>query len=891
MATAKQVKMRRGTTLDNDLFTGAEGEITVDLSVGTARVHDGVKLGGNALALANLDNVPDNTDFEQRILDAVQALIAAAPGNGAGGGIGGEEPMAIGDVKTTFANPGTDYLPLTGGVYRKGDYPALYTGLGDLYGTTASSPTNSTLFPPTYTSAPVQIGVGTATNGTLIVSASTGTTTVLSGQVGGLYATSSDGGNTWTASRDNVAQLTTAITFGAGKFVAVGTNKIVTSTDGLTWTPATTAVTAAFTAIFFAGGRFFAYAPTTSYTSTDGLTWTSFTWTGFTSVQPTVVYWNPTAFLFYTGGASGALSGSANGTTWTAQTSNMTNTINAMAHNSTTMILVGGNGSTTANIAYSTNFTSWTAATTTTIAQSRTSAVWVPALSKFVTGGNSGVIATSPDGIAWTALSLSAGGTIGTMTFNSLMLSADGATVYALGATALASSTDAVTFTTLTNNKNSTSRLLAYPSTAAGALVTNPLTNIVMWGSTGVARSTDNGATSYHTLGLCSSSGSSMTVGFRGGATKGNLNVFVSSPNANPSFGEANLFTSCPFYISDSNTGVIKPVFPGVGYQTGSNPIAYLGNRFFTWGSFGGLSSSTDGVTWTPSFAMPHTALVNKVAYNANKWVAVCSNGFVATSANGTTWNPVASHPLVGSNVTDVKWVPSLNKFVACGGTAGVAMTSADGVTWTSLTLKPANFTATRILFTDSYLAFVQANNLICSSPFDDLVNWSFGQAPTSNIIDAGGPGFVGGSSVIQVYTNVSTSASYNLNNPIAFFSRDGISWTTIPIAIGLNTSAVLRHACWTGKGFIITGSNGNYPFFITSANGVDWTVKQPSFGSITNIPLAYYMGDSRVMLTNSVDNSTGGSNMIMQLPSEDYFGLPVSDVDDRGVPSYIKAK
>lgn len=43
---ATQVKRRRGTTAENDAFTGAEGEITVDTEKHELRVHDGMTQGG-----------------------------------------------------------------------------------------------------------------------------------------------------------------------------------------------------------------------------------------------------------------------------------------------------------------------------------------------------------------------------------------------------------------------------------------------------------------------------------------------------------------------------------------------------------------------------------------------------------------------------------------------------------------------------------------------------------------------------------------------------------------------------------------------------------------------------------------------------------------------------
>jgi hypothetical protein len=43
---AIQVQLRRGTTAQNDGFTGVVGEVTVDTEVDTLRVHDGVTAGG-----------------------------------------------------------------------------------------------------------------------------------------------------------------------------------------------------------------------------------------------------------------------------------------------------------------------------------------------------------------------------------------------------------------------------------------------------------------------------------------------------------------------------------------------------------------------------------------------------------------------------------------------------------------------------------------------------------------------------------------------------------------------------------------------------------------------------------------------------------------------------
>ena len=69
---ARQVQLRRGTTAENNNFTGAIGEVTVDTDTNTLRVHDGITPGGTPLARAS-DGVPAGADY----VVAFQAPTAA----------------------------------------------------------------------------------------------------------------------------------------------------------------------------------------------------------------------------------------------------------------------------------------------------------------------------------------------------------------------------------------------------------------------------------------------------------------------------------------------------------------------------------------------------------------------------------------------------------------------------------------------------------------------------------------------------------------------------------------------------------------------------------------------------------------------------------------------
>lgn len=65
------LQIRRGTSAENDNFTGMAGEITMDTTNKTVRVHDGETLGGFALARA--DAVNEAREVENFDISSVQA--------------------------------------------------------------------------------------------------------------------------------------------------------------------------------------------------------------------------------------------------------------------------------------------------------------------------------------------------------------------------------------------------------------------------------------------------------------------------------------------------------------------------------------------------------------------------------------------------------------------------------------------------------------------------------------------------------------------------------------------------------------------------------------------------------------------------------------------------
>lgn len=70
---ATQVQIRRGTEAENDAFTGAEGEVTMDLTNKQLRVHDGQTKGGmkipNIETVFGTNQIANNAVTKEKIAD------------------------------------------------------------------------------------------------------------------------------------------------------------------------------------------------------------------------------------------------------------------------------------------------------------------------------------------------------------------------------------------------------------------------------------------------------------------------------------------------------------------------------------------------------------------------------------------------------------------------------------------------------------------------------------------------------------------------------------------------------------------------------------------------------------------------------------------------------
>ena len=172
-------------------------------------------------------------------------------------------------------------------------------------------------------------------------------------------------------------------------------------------------------------------------------------------------------------------------------------------------------------------------------------------------------------------------------------------------------------------------------------------------------------------------------------------------------------------YSADTDTWSTSTL--PAGFNTGSDTrIAYgnivgtTTNRFVVIGSADTdiARSENGGQTWTlESTALPNIGY-DAIAYGAGKFVALRSSTTDASySADGITWTTVTL-PGTLSAATDIVW--GNGKFVALGGTNGI-MYSLDGVTWYENTL------TLPLAVTERKLAYGQGTFVITSDDTDQV--------------------------------------------------------------------------------------------------------------------------------------------------------------------------
>ena len=216
---ATQVQFRRGTTTQNNAFTGANGEISVDTDIRTLRIHDGTTGGGSATLM--------NTTTAQTALNKTFSSGSVWTGNAvalAYGGTGSSLTAVQGAVAYSGASGfGLSAAGTSGQVLVSG-------GTGSPVWVNASSLTAGTA---TVATTATNIAGGSA--GQLIIQSDTGLSAFITAGAAGTFLQSAGAGYSPTWAAGQVTVGSTAIALGATATSLAGLN-ILAATGTSHWT-------------------------------------------------------------------------------------------------------------------------------------------------------------------------------------------------------------------------------------------------------------------------------------------------------------------------------------------------------------------------------------------------------------------------------------------------------------------------------------------------------------------------------------------------------------------------------------------------------------------------------------------------------------------------------
>ena len=446
-------------------------------------------------------------------------------------------------------------------------------------------------------------------------------------------------------------QHLTGISYANGRFVVAATyldnasgediGPIWTSTDGYSWTLSTDANLAGRNLNFvtYAADKWLVGSVGSAIlTSADGVTWTPQS-SGLSTPLYGGAYGDGTWVIV---GASGRILSSPDTVRWTARTSGVTTDLNGVAYNNGVFVAVGASGV----ILRSTDGTTWTRPTSAvTTALNGVGVVG----DSFVIAGDTGVTLVSSDGNTWTRATMDG------KFSSSLAVASSGDNAILLGRAGEIFTTNAPT--TWRRQTTGTSEALRSIVYAGQRFVlvgsrTDPITNTtvvpVSVSPDGVRWTRANGSTALNAA---------------------NLTAVTYAQNTYVAVGDGGrIFTSANGSDWAAQTSGATITF---------SAVAGGASGFVAAGTGGTIVSSPDGATWAARTSGT-TNTLNSAAYGNGRFVAVGASGTIVSSPDGVTWSTVDSGVTVTLNT--VGWFENIG-FLA-GGNSGVMLSSADGLSW-----------------------------------------------------------------------------------------------------------------------------------------------------------------------------------------------------------------
>ena len=612
---------------------------------------------------------------------------------------------------------------------------------------------------------------------------------------------------TWASRASRTTNALNDVTFGNGRFVAVGANfNVATSTNGVDWTNQFIGGGFPLNGVTFGNGLFVAVGGNGFVrTSTNGMLWSG-PFGPIAGGHLSSVAWGNGAFVAVgTNGTLGTIVTSPNGTSWMPRVS-LINALAGVTYGNGRFVAVGTSGT----VLVSTNGgTNW-GGITRGVGTSANLADVTFGNGQFVAVGPAGTLFTSLDGLVWTARDPGTRADLTSITYGGgrfVAVGNSGATENGIFMT----STDGILW--------STNRL---PWPAWWNDVVFGRNNFVAVGQGGAILqsgqrayiagqpqgrtvcATDPVSFTFSAVSACPLAFQWQLNGTNlPGATSSNLSIAsarvedAGSYTAVASDGVDTL-VSTPATLQvnlcralDQWTQRAPP--PG---SNALNGVVCAPNSFVAVGNAGTILRSADKMSWFASAAGTNVTL-SAVAHGGGAFVAVGFNGVILNSSNAGDWALRDS----GTSRILRNIAHGGGRFVAVGD-FGTVLSSPDGLTWTAQDLG-TNRTLLGLTWANDQFMAVGPGGYLATSP-DGAIWTRHASGLTLTLYDvAYGDGTfvaVGNAGAITISTN-------------------GFDWTRQPpLATNL-----LHGVTWANGAFVAVGVGG---LVLTSPDGISWTMR-----------------------------------------------------------------
>ena len=631
------------------------------------------------------------------------------------------------------------------------------------------------------------------------------------------------------------------------QILAVGTGGLVYSStdDGTSWNLGSCAVfgtTAINLAGYFGGtwNRWIIAANGTNLVadSTDnGRTWLN---RGAGNYNRWDYAFNETDSVGIFVGSGGNIWRSTNGTTWAQSTytaigttTNGTATLRcggfATIDTTDTFVSAGDGGV----IVYSTdNAVTWTQVSDITNTLVFNKIKWVGgSINKFILGGNTNILYTSPDGITWTQQTIS--GSTGNIqdivtddTNETIVIGSSGGVTY---------STNATTWTFLAFGGGILS--VNYDATNSKFLGVSDSRYFYASKSSIGTWTTVNSIRNKVYRGTCDSNSGGKLFAFSdgGGVIEFNTSTNTETVRVAPGYSIIDMVYGNGVYVAlakDADSSIFtstdgiswtyrKYNTTTTNYGFTGRRIKYLNGNFIILSTSTTIFTSTNGVTWTER-AITNTTK-NDVIWTGTNYVIACADvGVILYSSNLSTWTTVNVFTSAGLMtatsvaMNDITYLGS--GIVLCACSAGWIFRSADhGVTWTGIQPPDVGPYPFVHIVTDnsSNVVAVTREGTIISYSNDSGDTWSTYKAPTT-AASAWFTGLVYGNGKFIVYGRNSLMGVSEDNGATWEWTGIGGHYEIIDMAYG--------DGFFMGAGLLNSTTVFPTPIVVWSSDGKNWT-------------------------------------------------------------------